>query len=102
MLTVVVSLRVLPGMEKDFVRHMTDNATASLRDEAGCLRFDVLRDTTDPHAFLLYETYADADAFHRIHLTAPHFLVWKARAADIVEPGSQMDRFFSSVDTVAG
>ena len=78
MFAVIVSLRVKPGMTAKFLRAMTANAAASLRDEPGCVRFDILRDNADPGRFVLYELYTDEDTFRSKHLTALHFAQWRA------------------------
>jgi autoinducer 2-degrading protein len=92
---VIVSLRVKPWMTAEFLRAMTANAAASLRDEPGCVRFDILRDNADPGRFVLYELYTDEDAFRSKHLAASHFAQWRAAAPAIVEADSQVDDFFT-------
>ena len=47
-----------------------------MRDEPGCLRFDVCSVEGDEHRFVLYELYADAAAF-AAHKAAPHFAEWR-------------------------
>jgi quinol monooxygenase YgiN len=49
-----------------------ENASASLANESGCLRFDVLEDAADSCRFLLYELYRSAADFDA-HLQSPHF-----------------------------
>lgn len=73
MFAVFVELRVADGQMEDFLPHMTDNATCALRDEPGCLQFDVCRDRDDPNLLLLYELYKDEAAFET-HKTMPHYL----------------------------
>jgi (4S)-4-hydroxy-5-phosphonooxypentane-2,3-dione isomerase len=48
------------------------NAAASLANEGGCLRFDVLADVADPCRFVLYELYRSAADFDA-HLRSAHF-----------------------------
>ena len=97
MFTVVVSLRVRRDMVAAFHAAIAENARASLRDEPGCLGFDVLRDNADPQHYLLYETYADEDAFTRVHRGSAHFAAWRAVAGTLVEDGSQTDRLYTKV-----
>lgn len=52
---------------------MQVNAQASVRDEPGCLTFDVLRDRSDPDLIWLYEVYVDEAAFES-HMRSAHFL----------------------------
>ena len=46
-----------------------------MRDEPGCFRFDILRNSEIPTRFHLYEVYRDEAAF-QAHLEAPHFKQW--------------------------
>ena len=62
---------------------MTANAEASVRDEPGCLRFDVCSVEGDENRFVLYELYTDADAF-AAHKAAPHFAQWRTVAERVV------------------
>jgi (4S)-4-hydroxy-5-phosphonooxypentane-2,3-dione isomerase len=84
MFALVVSLRVKPSRDRQFLATIEANATASLRDEPGCRRFDVLRDNADPHHYLLYEMYDDEAAF-QAHRNMPHFPVWRRAAAECVD-----------------
>ena len=95
--TVIVSLRVKPGMVDAFLEVMGENARASRRDEPGCLRFDVHRDNHDPNHFLLYELYADERAFTEAHRGAPHYQKWRAAVADLLASGGQVDTFATPV-----
>jgi (4S)-4-hydroxy-5-phosphonooxypentane-2,3-dione isomerase len=93
-LFVVVALRVRPGKAAEFEAAIAANAAASLRDEPGCLRFDVLRDTADPHRYLLYECYRDEEAFTVAHCGSAHFAAWRAVAGDLIEvAGQQVTRY---------
>jgi (4S)-4-hydroxy-5-phosphonooxypentane-2,3-dione isomerase len=76
----LVSLRIRPEGRDTFLTAIEDNARASLRNEPGCLRFDVVADQADDDHFLLYEIYEDAAAF-AAHKATPHFERWRAAAA---------------------
>ena len=56
------------------------NAAASLRDELGCLAFDVHQDIAVPTRFHLYEIYVDEDAFRIAHRSSPHYTRWQGAA----------------------
>jgi quinol monooxygenase YgiN len=62
---------------------MAANAEASVRNEPGCLRFDVCSVAGDPHRFVLYELYTDAAAFEA-HKASPHFAHWRTVAERVV------------------
>ena len=83
MFSLVVSMEVRPEFREEFLAGMTANAEASVRDEPGCLRFDVCSVEGDENRFLLYELYVDADAF-AAHKQAPHFLEWRRTAERVL------------------
>lgn len=76
MFVVIVTVTVDPSRLEEFEAGIIVNRLASLRDEPGCLRFDVLRSAEDPARFTLYEVYRDEDAFYREHRAAPHYAAW--------------------------
>ncbi len=78
----VVSFTLKPGAREAFLRLIRENAAASVRDEPGCYRFDVLT-CDDPDQVLLYELYADAAAFAE-HVASPHFKSFDAASQDLV------------------
>ncbi|MFI2207789.1 putative quinol monooxygenase [Streptomyces sp. NPDC020192] len=86
----VVSVRIKPDVREDFLSAITTNAEASVRDEPGCIRFDLCDDREDENLFFLYEVYADAEAAEA-HRSTPHFLAWRQAADRYVEPGSQVN-----------
>jgi (4S)-4-hydroxy-5-phosphonooxypentane-2,3-dione isomerase len=55
------------------------NAATSLRDEAGCVTFDVCEDSKGE--FFLYEIYTSAEAFEA-HLAMPHFKSFDAQCRE--------------------
>ena len=80
-----VVFRLKPGCRDRFLELVKTNATASVRDEPGCSRFDV----ATPHqggddVVVLYEIYDSADAF-QAHLQTPHFKVFDQETAALVE-----------------
>ena len=83
MFTLVVQLEVRPGRREEFLAAISANAEASVRDEPGCLRFDVSAVEGDEHRFLLYELYADAAAF-AAHKASPHFAQWRTVAEQVL------------------
>ena len=85
MLAVIVMLRPKADRIDEFLAAITAQAEASLGEEPGCLRFDVLRIRDDPDAFMLYEIYADEEAFIEAHRSTAHYAVWDAAAAELLE-----------------
>ena len=86
MFALVVELHVKPTMRERFLEAIGENSAASVRDEPGCLRFDVVQDDADPDHFFLYEIYAD-DAAFQAHRQAPHFAKWRQAAAVCLREG---------------
>jgi len=97
MFTVFVDLTVREDLVEEFVTGIGVNAAASLRDEPGCLRFDVHRSTERPNEFLLYELYSDEDAFYIAHRESPHYAEWQRVAAKCVAPGGHVNTFAQPV-----
>ncbi|MFU8872743.1 putative quinol monooxygenase [Micromonospora sp. SL4-19] len=93
MFTVVVHLEVRPDRLEEFLTGIETNARASLRDEPGCLRFDVHRIADAPNRFLLYEIYRNAAAFHQEHRSAPHYAQWQQVVARCVQPGGRTNTY---------
>ena len=90
MFSLVVQVQVRPDRREEFLAGMDANAEASVRDEPGCLRFDVSSVNDDPHRFFLYELYTDAAAFDA-HKASPHFAQWREIAERVLVPGSQVN-----------
>jgi autoinducer 2-degrading protein len=59
-----------------------ENAAASLAQEIGCLRFDVLTEAADPCRFVLYELYRSAADFDA-HLRSGHFENFSNKTRDL-------------------
>ena len=84
MLIVVAQYVVKEGQEDTVVRLMRSNAEAS-RNEPDCLEFSVYQQVDDPRRILLYERYADEDAF-QAHRQTPHFRdLVEAQVAPLLE-----------------
>ena len=83
MFSLMVQMEVRPGRRAEFLAGMAANAAASVRDEPGCLRFDVCSVGSDENRFVLYELYTDAAAFEA-HKASPHFAEWRTVAAEVV------------------
>ena len=83
MFSLVVQMEVRPELREEFLAGIAANAEASVRDEPGCLRFDVCSVEEEENRFVLYELYADADAF-AAHKAAPHFAQWRAVAGRVL------------------
>ena len=81
---VCVTLSIRPGDWDRFIPLMHANAQASLCDEPGCQRFDVLTDPAYPDEVFLYEIYDSAEAFDA-HLQPEHFRSFDAAVSEMVQ-----------------
>jgi autoinducer 2-degrading protein len=88
MFAVIVTLDVVEDRIQEFLAGIHANALATLRDEPGCIRFDVHRSLDQPARFYLHEIYVDRDAFEVGHRSAPHYARWRSVVARCVVPGS--------------
>ena len=77
----VVTIDIKPEFTERFITAMLDDARGSVRNEPGCVRFDVIQDGANPNRIYLYEVYADKTAFDH-HLTTPHFITWRDMVQD--------------------
>ena len=80
---IIVDFRLAAGAREAFRPLMDANARASVREESGCRRFDVVEPEGEPDRILLYEIYDDAAAFDA-HCRMPHFLSFDAETAPLV------------------
>lgn len=71
MFAIFASIRIKPDQLDSFLATIKDTVACSVRDEPGCLRFDVFRDDANENRYLLYEVYTDEAAFDD-HLKTPH------------------------------
>lgn len=85
MYVVCVTVMVKPDKAEEFIKETLENAR-NTRQEAGNLRFDVLRAEDDPSRFFLYEAYRNKEAF-AAHQETPHYLRWRDTVKDwMAEP----------------
>jgi (4S)-4-hydroxy-5-phosphonooxypentane-2,3-dione isomerase len=82
MLVVHVHVRVRPERVDDFLAATLANARASV-EEPGVLRFDVIRDQTDPAHVVLVEVYRDVDA-SAAHKETSHYATWRDAVAEMM------------------
>ena len=78
----LVHVHVVAESVDAFLDATRENHEGAVR-EAGNVRFDVLRDATDPLHFLLYEAYVDAAAA-AAHKETGHYLAWRESVAPMM------------------
>ena len=82
MLALIVTAKIKPAEWERFLSVIEDDAISSVRDEPGCLRFEVLQDAQDRDTFYFFEVYKDEAALEA-HTKTPHFARW-SEARDVV------------------
>ena len=80
---ILAEFDVASGHAEAFMQHAQTNAAASVRDEPGCRRFDVLRPEAAGERIALYEIYDNRAAFDT-HLRMPHFSIFDAAIKPLV------------------
>jgi (4S)-4-hydroxy-5-phosphonooxypentane-2,3-dione isomerase len=88
MYVIIAPIQIKPGFKDQFITAVTEDAQGSVRDEPGCLRFDVIQDANDVNRIWLYEVYKDEAAF-QAHTQAPHFLKFRDTIQDWRAEGPQ-------------
>lgn len=74
---VIAEFRVKHGSMEAFLAAAQDDASHSVRDEAGCRQFDVIRPDANADAVVFYEVYDSRAAFDA-HLETPHLVRFRA------------------------
>lgn len=86
-----VTLEITPEGREEFLEAIAINARASVRDEEGCYRFDVIELGAGTNRFAFYEVYRDEAAFELEHKKAPHYFTYRDVSMRVVVPGSQVN-----------
>jgi len=81
---IFVTVKVKPDQRQRFLDVIEDDAASSVRDEPGCLDFQVLQDQADPDTYYFYEVYRDEEAF-KAHGQTPHFQRWNAASQEVLQ-----------------
>lgn len=88
MQAIFVTVKIKPELRQRFLEVIEDDATASVRDEPGCLRFEVLQDASDPETYYFFEVYRDEAAI-QAHRETPHFARWNAASQELLQRPAQ-------------
>ena len=71
---VMVTVEIEEARVPAFLEALKVDAAGS-REEEGCLRFDLLKDSENANTWHFYEIYKDNDAM-AVHKTLPHYKAW--------------------------
>jgi quinol monooxygenase YgiN len=81
-LTVVAELTAKPGREEE-LRNLLTAIVGPVRQEEGCIQYDLHVSTKDPASFVFYENWKDADAL-KSHASSAHMKEFGAKAMDLL------------------
>lgn len=84
---IFVTIKCKPGMGKEFMPHIMENAVAARRDEPNCQEFRVMTAKDDPDTFHFYEVYTD-ESWLDVHREQPHYIKFRDATADMIEDRS--------------
>ena len=87
MYIIVAAIEIKEGFKEQYINGLIENANSAVKDEPGCLRFDVIQDANDDNKIWVYEVYNDEAAF-QAHTQSPHFLKFRDAGTDWREQGA--------------
>src|SRR4029434_2497680 len=82
MYAIFVTIKIKPGFAEKFKEASLGDAQGSVRDEPGCLRFDMHQRTTDPNTLHLFTVVESKDAPLARNRTAPNYQEWRETGQD--------------------
>lgn len=88
-LVAVVSIRVKPGLEEEFLRLLTPVLDA-MRHEPTFINAVLHRDPEDPTCFMIYETWSDRDDLVNVQLKRGYRRAYEARLPEILREPRQI------------
>ena len=83
MLVMQITHHIRPEHVEHYIEATLKNAEET-RKEPGNIRFDLLKDPSNPFMFQLYEVYVDRTA-QQSHLASAHFATWKEAVKGVFE-----------------
>ena len=89
MFGIFATINIKPDQRDSFLAVIRETAERSVKDEPGCLRFDVFQDLANENRYILYEVYTDQEAFQK-HLTTSHARSAMERSRDWAEKGFEV------------
>ena len=92
------TIKIKPDQRAAFLDTIKETALHSVSNEPGCMRFDVFQDLADENRYILYEVYADEEAFKE-HLATSHAQSAMACSRDWAENGFEVTRATSVYPT---
>ncbi len=96
MITILARLKIQPGKEAEGEKALSEMAAAVEANEPGALTYIFHRSQNDPTRIVLFEMYADGEAFDA-HGQSPHMGQFRAAFASVFDPAAvtieRLERF---------
>ena len=70
---VIAEFNLKPGTREKFIGFASEDSRKSLKNEEGCLVFDILLPEKEEDKVVLYEIYSDRTSFDN-HKDMPHYM----------------------------
>ncbi|MBY4678160.1 putative quinol monooxygenase [Marinobacterium arenosum] len=83
MYCIFIKVELKEGAKAEYLKIISENAAASVRDEPGCHQFDVLEDREAPNLNYLYELY-ESPAALQTHKETAHYLKDRPRINELI------------------
>lgn len=87
-LVFVVTLRVKPGLEEEFLRLLTPLLDA-MRQEETFVNTALHQDPDDPSRYMLYETWADREEFFEVQVKREYRIAYEDRLPELLQEPRQ-------------
>ena len=81
MYVAIGSIIIKEGYKEQFVNELVEVASASVKEEPGCMRLDIVQDGAEPDRVWLYEVFQDRDSY-LAHGQQPHFVKFRDATKD--------------------
>lgn len=82
-ITIMVRVEVKDGFVNEFIMETFHARDLAESMEPGCVRYDIIQDTTDKRRFTLLETYISEKAIEE-HKETQHFINWRANVQEMM------------------
>ncbi|MCC8959395.1 antibiotic biosynthesis monooxygenase [Bradyrhizobium sp. Pear77] len=88
----VAEIKIDPAHRDAYAAALREQIETAVRVEPGALALHAASDKNDPARIIVFEIYADVDAYET-HLETPHFRTYKAATAHMVTSLTLIEAF---------
>lgn len=80
---VIATMQIKPGKNEE-IKAAAAPLLVSTRAEAGCIRYDLTQDTSNPDVMIFIEEWRSKEDVD-LHMTQPHVLAWREKATPLIQ-----------------